>query len=167
VRGGLIVRPLLAPLAVSALGVGFVVQVAWHTVELDPLPIARAPNMVADAIPVSRTTGAVDVTPAVELDPFRPERRRAPARYPVPGDAPPRLEKPPETAPSAVTLVGTVMSLDGSGFAMVAIAGSPSRVVRVGQTVGELMLKKIEQGKAVFRSATGELVVLTVPKAGQ
>jgi hypothetical protein len=37
----------------------------------------------------------------------------------------------------------------------------------VGQTVGQLTLTKVEQGKAVFRSATGEMVELTVPKAGQ
>jgi hypothetical protein len=134
---------------------------------LDPLPVTRAPAVTATSIQATSLPAGVDVTPAVELDPFRPDRRRPPARYAVPGDVPPAVENAPPAKQSAVALVGTVMSLDGSSFAMVAIDGSPPRVVREGQTVGELTLKKVQQGKAVFRSAAGDLVELTVPKAGQ
>lgn len=166
-RSSLTVRPLLAPLVLCALGVGFVARVAWQAMVLDPLPVSRAPAAASTSIQATSSPAGVDVTPAVELDPFRPDRRRPPARYAVPGDAPPVLETAPAAKPGAVALVGTVMSLDGSSFAMVAIDGSPPRVVREGQTVGELTLKRVEQGKAVFRSAAGDLVELTVPKAGQ
>lgn len=166
-RARLVLRPLLGPVALCAVGLGFVARVGWRAIQLDPLPAARASSVVAGAVSATRSSAQVDLTPAVELDPFRPDRRRPPARYPVPGDAPPPSEKPPVTTPNVMTLVGTVMSLDGSSFAMVGVAGSPPRVVRVGQTIGDLTLKKIEQGRAVFRSAEGEVIELTVPKASQ
>lgn len=165
-RRALTVRPLVGPLLISALAVGFFARVAWQAIELDPLPGMRAPVLAPASVPTATSAGTVDITPAVELDPFRADRRRPPARYAIPGDAPPS-EKPQAPAPGAVTLLGTVMSLDGSSFAMVGVAGSPPRVVRVGQAVGDLTLKKVEQGKAVFRSASGDVVTLTVPKAGQ
>lgn len=160
-------RPLVAPLAIAAVAVGFLGRVAWRAVELDSLPaVRRATPMSAQVLP-ARSTNVVDIAPAVELDPFRADRQKPLARYALPGDAPAPNEQPPANPPASVSLLGTVMSLDGSSFAMVGMTGSPPRVMRVGQTIGNLTLRTIEQGRAVFRSATGETVEVRVSRGGQ
>jgi hypothetical protein len=161
-------RHLLVPISLATIGVGFVGAIAVRAVQLDPLPMVASVELVDTASAAPRTRLTTDITPAVDLDPFRPDRRKPAVRYAVPGDVVQTpAETPPQTAQRAIALAGTVTSLDGSSFAMVTIAGAPPRVVRIGQTVDGLTLKSVEQGKAVFRSANGDLVKLTVPKAGQ
>ena len=162
----MLIRPLIAPLAVCAVAAGFATRVAMRAGQLDALPVAIGGSLEESARPTARVSEAVDITPAVELDPFRPDRMRPPARYAVPGDAPPPVEEAAQATPSAITLVGTVTAPGDGSFAMGGIAGGAPRVIRVGQVVGDLTLKKVERGKAVFRSAAGEVVELTVPRAG-
>ncbi|HEX6616909.1 MAG TPA: hypothetical protein VF046_11450 [Gemmatimonadales bacterium] len=63
-------------------------------------------------------------------------------------------------------LIGTAVLPAGRGFAMCQMGEQPPRLVRLGERVGDLVLKRVHQGRATFESAEGRQVELRVPKAG-
>jgi hypothetical protein len=69
-------------------------------------------------------------------------------------------------APTIVILLGTVMRHDGSGFALCQTGDEPSRLVLPGQRIGGLTLRRVEQAKAMFETAEGVAVTLTVSRGG-
>ncbi|MDP1858414.1 MAG: hypothetical protein Q8K82_07085 [Gemmatimonadaceae bacterium] len=139
-----------------------------RALELEPpTVIAPPPNVrMPDSISVRHGSGG-DILAAVEMDPFHPERRRPTSRFRLPGDV--ALVGAPAATPSgdnSVRLLGTVLGAAGGSFAMCQRGAEPPRVVRVGQSIGELTLRQIEQGRAILTDANGERVELVVPKAG-
>jgi hypothetical protein len=102
---------------------------------------------------------------AIELDPFREDRTAALSRYRPPG-ADEEADSTTAEVVERVTLVGTVLSLDGASFALCQEGDQAPRLVRPGQQIGGLLLKSVEQAKAVFLGGDGRLVTLSVPKAG-
>jgi hypothetical protein len=106
---------------------------------------------------------------AVEVDPFRPDRSRPAERFRLPGDvlaaAEPEAPEPVRPAP-AVRLIGTVMLPDGGALAMAQLGEDSPRVVRVGEKIGEYVLRTVQRGGATFVSAAGERVELVVPRPG-
>lgn len=98
---------------------------------------------------------------AVESDPFRPERTRAPERYRLPGEeepAPPPAEPPLPPAPD-FQLNGTVV-FDGGGMALIELEDD-ARLVNVGEVVSGYRLSSVTSRGAVlenpFRSITLEV----------
>ena len=166
------------PLAAGALLLVAAVVVAgwtvWRAVRLDPLPRSeRKLGVVTLALEVGPADTMSDERFAATLDrdPFHPERRRPTEAFQIaadPAPAAPSAEAPVAPAPAAPTirLVGTVVTPGGDAFAMCQLGSEPPKVVRPGGRLGEYTLQKVEQGRAVFRSASGETVDLHAPKAG-
>jgi hypothetical protein len=136
-----------------------------------PLPASQA---APDGLRSSIDGGSPETPPppgaaalAVEHDPFRPERRPAPERFRLPGEGG-ATAKPVAAAAlpaSPLTLIGTAVIGDG-GFAMCQRSGEPPKLVRVGETYGDLMLRAVHPGRAVFRAKDGTTMELRVTKAG-
>jgi hypothetical protein len=111
-------------------------------------------------------TPSASLAAAVEGDPFHPERRRPAERFRLPGEAGPSDTLAAADGAASLRLLGTAVLAEGRGFAMYQAGAETPRLVRVGETVGELTLKRVEQGRAVFRTRAGRAVELRVPKAG-
>ncbi|HEX7088502.1 MAG TPA: hypothetical protein VF192_00105 [Longimicrobiales bacterium] len=100
---------------------------------------------------VERATRAV--LAAVARDPFRPDRRRAPDRYRLPGEAL-AVEPVARRAPlPPLRLVGTASFGDGRGFAALMVQGRTPLLVPVGDTLGGLRLLRVDTGSAVLEAA--------------
>lgn len=103
---------------------------------------------------------------AIDLDPFRPDRHRPAARFRLPGEDLPELSAAAPDPVAAVRLIGTAVLAGGSGFAMCQWGNQAPKLVRVGEKFGDLTLRRVEQGRAVFVSTNGESIEYRVPKSG-
>lgn len=161
-----------AAVALAVISLGLMTQSLVRAIVLTRLP---APS-------VARTTGetgqpnqpppappALSVA-AVEQDPFRPERRRPSERFRLPGERAPDAGAA-QPAPAAIRLIGTAV-IGAGGFAMCQRGVEAPKLVRVGEKFGDLTLRTVHQGRAIFRAADGTSVELkatpnpSVAKAG-
>ena len=155
--------------AASTLGAGALALFTWTLVRAmtvstaGPL-LAPAGELPSPGPAESQAVPAAPLRAALDVNPFRANRRRPPLRFALPGTV--RLV--PATAPAAgVTLAGTVVYPDGGGIALVRVRARAGAVmVRVGETVEGLTLRSVAREEAVFASRDGRTVVLRVPKAG-
>lgn len=155
--------PLAANITLAAAALLFGAAL-WSALRIAPLPSvlsSTAPGTLTLA-GTSRAAVAAASEHALASDPFRPGRRlraepsvtRTVARVATPA-----------TESTTVRLLGTVMR-GGSGFAVCQVASDPPRTVRVGETLGELTLITLDQGRAIFRSANGTRVELSLTPPG-
>jgi hypothetical protein len=116
----------------------------------------------------------IDEVPRIALTPPTDEElvRQAGMRTPfdlVQPPAPLVLSGPtaPLVAPSAVQprLIGTVVQGQG-GFVMVEMPDARMQLVRIGEKVGDLRLRSVSTGEAVFDDPQGARVSLRTPRAG-
>jgi hypothetical protein len=63
-------------------------------------------------------------------------------------------------------LVGTVVEAHGGGFVIVELPDGRMQVVRIGERAGELRLRSVNAGEAVFDDARGARVSLRTPVPG-
>jgi hypothetical protein len=119
----------------------------------DAAPGSGAPS-VHD---VERATRAL--LAAVARDPFRPDRRRAPDRYRMPGEAPPEVRVARRATLPPLWLVGTASFGDGGGFAALAVQGRAPLLVPVGDTLAGLRLVRVDTGSAVLEGADTVLLL--------
>jgi hypothetical protein len=152
-----------AALATAALLFGLAL---WSAVRIAPLPSvtpsARDGTLTLAGTSRDATAETPASSPALANDPFSPGRRlraEPSVTTTVSRAATPVIE------PTPVRLLGTVMR-GGSGFAVCQLASDPPRTVRVGETLGELTLITLDQGRAVFRSANGTRVELSLTPPG-
>lgn len=160
--------PWIALVAVLASG-GIAGYAFWRAIVLEPLDTAaEGLGMVTIPAPVVPAEADPDaLQAAVDLDPFHPERRRPPERFRLPDDPVPEPSQALAARdPEAVRLIGTVVMPEGRSFAMCQFSGEPPKLVRLGETVGDLTLRAVDQGLAVFVTAGGATVEARVPKAG-
>jgi len=158
-------RAALAGLAASAL---LCAAAALGARRVEPLPAAVAPARGA-AMPrvAARRAAASDaqILAAVARDPFRPDRRRPPGRYRLPGDPPPPEAQPAPyaavAAPPELTLLGTVVLANGRGLAALAGQGGESRVVRVGEEMDGFRVVRVGNGTASLSNGDTTLVLKT------
>jgi len=166
--------PLLHPRVLCALAActtagGAALWTLARALSVRPMP---APSVSEERVPQGgiyspAATPSASLAVAVENDPFHPERRRPAERFRLPGEA-----EPSDTlaagngAAASMRLLGTAVLAEGRGFAMYQAGAETPRLVRVGETVGELTLKRVDQGRAVFRTRAGRAIELRVPKAG-
>lgn len=163
-------RSSLVQGAATALGLSLVVfgWALWRTVVIEP--VAQPPGAGGGASPVE-TPGRRPLYPtgrvfaALDKDPFHPERRRPGVPFRLPSEAAPVVTAAQEPA-AGVQLLGTAVAPGGGGVAMFRWPGSTPRLVRVGERVNGLTLKRVRPGEAEILSEAGTTVVLRVPKAG-
>jgi hypothetical protein len=93
---------------------------------------------------------------------YRPERRRPAERFRLPGER--SSAGVPAAALPAIRLIGTAV-IGRGGFAMCQRGVDAPRLVRVGERFGELTLRSVQQGRAVFRAADGTSVEVRVMPA--
>lgn len=156
------------PLALLSLSAGWAGSALLRAVRITPTEESPGGLEALDAVAaVSRAKpGGSALAPALELNPFHPERRRPTQRFLMPGDSVPAAS--PDSAAvqaQALRLVGTAVVGNG-GFAMCQWGTEPPRLVRVGATVNEITLELVAPGRAVFRAAGGKRLELRVGKAG-
>jgi hypothetical protein len=76
------------------------------------------------------------------------------------------LESAPTPAPVRPRLVGTVVQGNGGGFVIVEMPDARMQLVRVGEQAGELRLRSVSAGEAVFDDPRGRRVSLRTPAPG-
>jgi hypothetical protein len=164
-------------LAAAALGAAICGTAVADVRRLDPLP-ARAEPEAMEPMPQIASSitddGGVRVLAAVARDPFRPDRRRPPGRYRLPGEAMPSVAPvytaPTYTAPPpsyAFRALGTVILPDGSGLAAVAGQSGEGRVLRVGQSIEGFRVVRVAPGVVTLQGADTTLVLRTPEGGGQ
>jgi hypothetical protein len=116
---------------------------------------------------VARATATSDglVAAAVDNDPFSPTRQKSGTRYGAPSAAI-VLNAAPPPAPAQLHLVGTVIDPARGDFALCQLGADSPRMVRVGQSIGNYVLRSISQGVASFDSPHGNRLELRVSKPG-
>ncbi len=141
-----------------------------EAIALDPLPVPDSTSAtIGMPRSVERPSHSIrSVLAAAEKDPFRPERNRSSARFRLPEERLVQVPQPAEAAvaPAAVRLLGTMVLPEGKSVALCQWGSDSPRLVRIGEMIGDLTLKRVEQGKAVFASAQGATVEVFVPKQG-
>ncbi|MGH7690444.1 MAG: hypothetical protein ACREN3_12630 [Gemmatimonadaceae bacterium] len=150
---GLYMRAALGALVVSTGAVVWasVVALRTHAVEAAPSAVVFTPGALdtrAAALPV-------DVRAAVATDLFATNREAPPVPYRAPGDVPVAGPVAPRAAPQPVVL-GTALAADGSSFATCQFASSRLLMVRVGDHVGNYLVKSIERRSVVFSTPDGK-----------
>jgi hypothetical protein len=105
----------------------------------------------------------VNLTAAVDADPFSPNRQRPEEPYRLPGEL---VQAPTPSRSQQLKVLGTVVITNGASFAMCQIGSEPPVIVRVGQQIGNYTLKRVARGKAVFASPSGE-VEIAAPQPGR
>jgi len=135
---------------------------------LDPLPAipATMPFRSMLAAESRSPLATARLARAVGKDPFHPERRRPTLRFRFPGEGSAASATVDAPSSGSLKLIGTAIMPEGKGFAMCQVGAEPPKLVRIGERVGQLTLKGIEPGRAVFLTAAGKRYEVQVPKAG-
>lgn len=120
-----------------------------------PLRIERAP-----AIVVALPSDAELVREAGLRAPF--DLVPPPAALVMSGPVPPTLQP---VAPVRPRLMGTVVQGQG-GFVMVELPDARMQLVRIGEKAGDLRLRSVSAGEAVFDDPQGTRISLRTPRAG-
>ena len=126
-----------------------------------PPSAALRPDVVARRHPPVITPGALDMpAPPPPVDsrrrwPPTSSRRHVRRRgaLPEPGEVPARPARPP--APPQPIVLGTALAADGSSFATCQYQSARLLMVRVGDQVGDYVVKTIERGRVVFTTPAG------------
>ena len=144
----------LAALAASA------VLVAWALVRalrVEPLPTVPATRLAMGSMSSVGERPRAVIQDAIDKDIFSPDRAAPAARYRMPGEPDPRSRTAAPEPPKPVVL-GTAVSPDGRNFATVVVSDSAPRMVRVGDRIGDYLVKSIERGRVAFVTAAGRRV---------
>jgi hypothetical protein len=94
-------------------------------------------------------------------DPFQPGVN-------VPGRTPSfaATKTGPVTPPGSIRLVGTVALPENRSVVMAQWGTEPARIVRIGEQIGALVLRRVEPGSAEFEDESGSRLTVRVPKPG-
>lgn len=160
-------------LGVAALSAALCGSAVAEARRLAPLPARAEPEAMEPMPQVAPRPGdasGVAVLATVARDPFRPDRRRPPGRYRLPGEAVPVAPMPaptytPPPRSYAFRNLGTVVLPDGTGLAAVAGQSGQGRVLRVGQSIDGFRLTRVAPGVITLEGADTTLVLRT-PEGG-
>jgi len=160
------IAPIPAPASVAASGALVAGDDAAAATAAERASAAAADSAGGTAAPRADAAGASVVAHAAEAvltavarDPFRPDRRRAPERYRLPGEALAVARPEPRAPTPAVRLVGTASFGDGGGFAALALQGRAPLLVPVGDTLAGLRLVRVDTGSAMLEGADTVLLL--------
>ena len=142
--------------------VGTAIWSVLEALETDPLPgIEEAPSAGSIDRVARRPAPRINISSAVDADPFHPERKRPEEPYRFPGEISPAAASAQQRA-QQVRLIGTVVAVRGGGFVFAQIGSQQPRLVHVGQQIGNYTLKSVEAGRAVFTGPSGETLELSI-----
>ena len=122
-----------------------------------PLVIRSAPRIV-----IHTPDDAELVRAAANSTPFGGE---PPASLPALSTAI-LLQNAPAPAPARPRLIGTVVQGNSGGFVIVEMPDARMQIVHVGEQAGELRLRSVGAGEAVFDDPRGRRVSLRTPASG-
>lgn len=156
-----------ARVAIGALTLA-VALVLWTLVgalRSEPLP-DTPPTTVASLETISNRAPRppADIMTAVDKDLFASDRSAPDAPYRMPGESDGKDK--PTVEPMKPIVLGTAVATDGRSFATLQLGDASPTLVRVGDKIGEWVVKAIERGKIVLVSTSGTRADLTVPKPG-
>jgi hypothetical protein len=100
----------------------------------------------------------------VENDLFSPDRTAPDEPYRMPGEASPNDK--PRAEPMKPIVLGTAVASDGRNFATLQLGGESPKLVRVGDRIGEWIVRSITRGKVVLESTEGARAELAAPRPG-
>jgi len=154
-------------LALAALGLALAL-VAWtvfRALHVDPLPSAPPPAVASlETMAQNSSRPAADIQAAVDKDLFASDRSAPDQPYRMPGES--DDSEKPHVEPMKPVVLGTAVATDGRSFATVQLGDASPKLVHVGDTIGEWVVKAIERGKIVLVSTSGTRADLFVPKPG-
>jgi hypothetical protein len=139
----------------------------YGALRLAPVPQASFDSPLVNHRDTAMAVLEPDVSAAVDLDPFRSDRHRPVERFRMPGERSTAPRPPVAGLPPSMRLTGTVVYPSGGGAALLEGGGQGTRLVRVGERVGELTLREVGREQAVFVSSSGNRVVIRVHKEGR
>lgn len=164
-------RPVVTSAGALLVAAAVAVYAAAGVVSVEGVTAAASGDgagLVVEPVVPLAAPESVRVLAAVDRDPFHPERRRPRERFRLPGErrTPPPRAPAPAALPSTMQLTGTMVYGGGGGIAMLSERGRSTRMVRVGESVGNLTLERVTADEAVFRSPNGATVVVRVTRPG-
>lgn len=163
--GGL--RPALGALLCGLAVVG---TAGWRAIRLEtsvaaaPISVPATPSAASVHLRARTEPGALQA--AADRNLFHPQRIRG-GIFRLPGDADPYEAPAPTPPPPTLRLLGTAVTATGQDFVVCAGDGHPARIVRLGERCGDLVLERVEQGRAQFGVSAGDPLVIEVPKPGE
>jgi hypothetical protein len=148
-----------------ALAVALVLWTSVGALRSEPLP-DTPPTTVASLETISShaTRPPADIMTAVDKDLFASDRSAPDTPYRMPGESDEKDK--PTVEPMKPIVLGTAVATDGHSFATLQLGDASPTLVRVGDKIGEWVVKAIERGKIVLVSTSGRRADLTVPKPG-
>jgi hypothetical protein len=159
--GGVWMRTALAGLT---LAMALCIWATVHALRVSEVRAAPATvSIVPGALNASSRLSVVDVATVIDVDLFSPERTAPAARYRMPGEAAPATTAPEPPKP---IVLGTALAADGTSFATCQFESSRLLMVRVGDRVGDYVVKTIARGRVVFATPAGKTFEVLAPRAG-
>ncbi len=146
-------------LATATLLVSVVIALWTMTsaVLLTPTPSVEPPIFSTnEAMRAPRRVPFMSVATVVDANVFAPERSAPLQRYRLAGGyEAPVVAAAPEPPPRPV-VHGTVVGANGRSFAMCALSGAQTVIVRVGDRLGDYTVRSIARGVVEFSTTSGE-----------
>jgi len=157
--------PLQAALAMLGLSL---VATAWtlaKAVRVEDIP-DPPPTAIASLESIRRVVKrpVSNLQAIVDNNVFSIDRTAPAVSYRMPGDPDPNARVAPE--PEKPILLGTAIATDAKHFATMQMRDGQTKLVRVGDKIGEWTVRVIERGKVVLVSTGGARAEVTVPKPG-
>ena len=146
----------------AILGVALCGWTLTRAIRLEPVSTAPATvSVVPGALDMPRPASGIDVPTAAAADLFSVDRTAPMERYRMPGE-----EATTGEAPARPTVLGTAIAADGSSFATCQLESARLQMVRVGDHLGDYIVKSIERGRVVFLTRNGTSFEVLAPKQG-
>ena len=157
--------PFLASTASLAVAALLFAGALWSALRIDPPPsIAPSPPgavLALDGVlPGTQRDSTMPSTLA--SDPFNADRT---LRDEADGDVAARADSAVPAPAAEIRLLGTVVR-SSNPFALCQLTPDAPRIVHVGETLGDLTLVALDQGRATFRARTGAQVELSLSRPG-
>jgi len=152
-------------IGVLVISVALVTWTLAQALRSQPLP-DTPPTTVASLEMITHGSARppADIEMAVDKDLFAADRSAPDAPYRMPGESDGKEKSTVE--PMKPIVLGTAVATDGRSFATLQLGDASPTIVRVGDKIGEWVVKAIERGKIVLVSTAGTRADLTVPKPG-
>lgn len=144
-----------------------ILTTAWtlvNAIRVEAVPDVPPSNVASLQGTHGAARARTDISNIVENDLFSADRSAPDTPYRMPGDPDPN-EKP-AALPEKPLLLGTGIATDHRNFATVQLGADGPTLVRVGDKIGQWVVRTIERNKITLVTATGAKVDISVPRPG-
>jgi len=157
--------PLQSSFAALGLATLTTVWTLVNALRVEPIP-DPPPTAIASLESLRRAprTASADVQATVDYNVFSIDRVAPAAPYRLPGEPDPDAK--PAVQPDKPIVLGTAVATDGKHFATMQMKDGTPKLVRVGDKIGEWIVRGIERGKVVLVSTGGVRAELAVTRPG-